>query len=247
MCTLIVGFQQHRNVPFWVAANRDELRSRPATPPAWRNGAKFLSPRDEQAGGTWLGLTRAGMFVGVTNRFPSERFLDRESRGQLVLEALEAASALALHAQLSTLSAKRFNTFHLLYADRTAAYVTWSDGEQIHHSVLPPGLHVVTERSLGGDDRGRTALIEAAIPSLERGPEGLPTPLALQQLLARGDKGDPVRGVCVDLPQFDYGSRSSLVMTMGAEPSQTRWWWAEGRPDRTPFVEHPELMAEFSR
>lgn len=194
-----------------------------------------------------MGLTRAGMFVGVTNRFPSERFADRESRGQLVLEALRAQTAVALHAQLQALSPTRFNTFHLLYADRHAAYVTWSDGAAVHHAALGKGVHVVTERSLGGDDHGRTALIEAALPALTTGPEGLPTPDALQGLLARGDPGDPVRGVCVDLPEFDYGSRSALVMTMGAELSQTRWWWADGRPDRTPFVEHPELMAQLSR
>jgi hypothetical protein len=35
-------------------------------------------------------------------------------------------------------------------------------------------------------------------------------------------------------------------MTMGADLKQTRWWWADGRPDRTPFVEHPELMKELA-
>lgn len=245
MCTLIVGFQQHPKVPLWVAANRDELRSRPAIPPRWWPSENFLAPRDETAGGSWLGLTNVGLFVGVTNRFPSERFGDRESRGQLVLEALRAPSARALRASLASLSAKRFNTFHLLYADRDAAFVTWSDGTQVHHAELQPGVHVVTERSLGGDDHGRTALIEGAIPKLEVGDDGLPTPKALQELLARGDQGDPVRGVCVDLPEFDYGSRSSLVLRLTKELKGSQWWWADGRPDRTPFLEHPELMAEI--
>ncbi|MFT3710002.1 MAG: NRDE family protein [Archangium sp.] len=239
MCTLIVGFQQHPKTPLWVAANRDEVRSRPATPPRWWPGENFLSPRDELAGGSWLGLTREGMFVGVTNRFPSERFPERESRGQLVVEALRAGNALALHAQLSSLSPKRFNTFHLLYADREAAFVTWSDGEKIHHAALPRGVHVVTERSLGGDDHGRTALIEGLLPKLDQ-VDGVPTAAALRGLLSHGDAGDPVRGVCVDLPQFDYGSRSSMVMFLGAKP---QIWWADGRPDRTPFIEHPEWLA----
>lgn len=246
MCTLIVGFLQHPKVPLWVAANRDELRSRPASPPRWWPGENFLAPRDELAGGSWLGLTRVGLFVGVTNRFPSERFADRESRGQLVLEALRAGSAVELHAKLQSLSATRFNTFHLLYADRSAAWVTWSDGAQIHHSVLQPGVHVVTERSLGGDDHGRTALIEGAIPKLGVGADGLPTPRALQELLARGDTGDPVRGVCVDLPEFGYGSRSSLVLRVTSELKNSQWWWADGRPDRTPFIEQPDLMAGLS-
>jgi len=246
MCTLIVSFQQHASAPLVIAANRDELRGRPASGPSRWGTRDFIAPRDEQAGGTWLGLTRAGMFVGVTNRYPSERFTDRESRGALVVEALEAQSARALHTQLSKLSPKRFNTFHLLYADREAAYVTWSDGEEVHHSVLPAGLHVVTERSLGGDDHGRTQLVERAWPTLPTDEHDVPTAGGLQALLATR-VNDPAGSVCVDLPDFNYGTRSSLVLFVAPELNASRWYWADGRPDRTPFVERPELIAELTR
>ena len=184
------------------------------------------------------------MFVGVTNRFPSERFLDRESRGTLVLEALRASSATELHHSLQGLTAKRFNTFHLLYADAKAAYVTWSDGERIHHDVLQPGLHVVTERSLGGDDFGRSKLIVKKWPELERA-NGEPTPEALQQLLAARNPENAAGSVCVDLPEMDYGTRSSLVLYVRPKLSESRWFWAEGRPDRVPFIEQPELIASL--
>jgi uncharacterized protein with NRDE domain len=239
MCTLIVSFQQHQSAPLIIAANRDEMRGRPASPPRRWAGENFGAPRDEQAGGSWLGLTRGGMFVGVTNRFASERFVDRESRGTLVIDALRAPSAEALRTSLEGLSAKRFNTFHLLYADARSAFVTWSDGEQIHHEVLPPGLHVVTERSLGGDDHGRSKLITDAWPKLER-EEGEPTVPSLERLLATPQ-------VCVDLPEFDYGTRSSLVLKVRPKIADSRWYWAEGRPDRVPFIEHPELIDTLSR
>lgn len=100
MCTLIVSFRQHFEVPVVVAANRDEVRSRPATGPRrWQDEA-FVAPRDEQAQGTWLGLTATGLFVGVTNRFPAERYPDRRSRGALVVDALRSPSASALHREL---------------------------------------------------------------------------------------------------------------------------------------------------
>ena len=150
MCTLIVSFQQHQSAPVLVAANRDELRVRPATAPHFWAGEPFVAPKDEQAGGSWLGLTNRGLFVGVTNRFPSERFPERESRGTLVIEALRASSAQALRASLEGLSATRFNTFHLFFGDRQQAYVSWSDGTQVRHQELTPGLHVITERSLNG-------------------------------------------------------------------------------------------------
>ncbi len=244
MCTLIVSFQQQESAPLVIAANRDEFRARPASSPRRWPGEDFVAPRDEQAGGTWLGLTRAGMFVGVTNRFPSERFVDRESRGTLVLEALRAHTARELHAQLLHLEPTRFNSFHLLYADAEAAYVTWSDGARIQHAALPPGLHVVTERSLGGDDRGRAQLIEQAWPSLPR-EDGVPSAKGLEALLATPRSDDPAGGVCVDLPAFDYGTRSALVLFVAPDLRNSRWYWAEGRPDRTPFVEHPELIAEL--
>ncbi|MDP2275972.1 MAG: NRDE family protein [Archangium sp.] len=246
MCTLIVSVQQHQSAPLIVAANRDELRGRPASPPRRWEGAAFVAPRDDQAGGSWLGLTSTGMFVGVTNRFPSERFLDRQSRGALVIEALKAPSARALRASLEGLSAKRFNPFHLLYADAQAAFVTWSDGAQVHHDQLAPGLHVVTERSLGGDDHGRSKLISSAWPSLAR-VDGVPTAGALQGLLARPNPADPAGGVCVDWPEMNYGTRSSLVLFVAPQVVDSRWFWAEGRPDKTPFVESPELISALAR
>lgn len=244
MCTLIVSFQQHPDVPVLVAANRDEVKSRPASGPRrWAN-EPFIAPRDEQAGGTWLGLTSGGLFVGITNRFPSERHPDRRSRGALVLEALRAPSAAALHRQLATLDWRRFNAFHLLYVDAEHAFVTWSDGAQLSQEVLSPGLQVVTERSLGGDDRARTSLIVerwSGLPTVE----GLPTPEGLFGLLGATRPEDPMGGVCVDLPQWNYGTRSSMVLYLGRSLPASRLFWAEGAPDRTAFVERPDLLAEL--
>lgn len=155
-----------------------------------------------------------------------------------MLEALRAPSARALRDRLEGLSPTRFNPFHLLFGDRSQAFVSWSDGTQVRHQELTPGLHVITERSLGGDDQGRAQRIVDAWPSLER-EAGVPTQGALQSLLAQ-------RGVCVDLPDFNYGTRSSLVLSVAPKLSDSRWSWADGRPDQVPFVEHPELITSLS-
>ena len=197
------------------------------------------------AGGSWLGLTTRGLFVGVTNRFPSERFPERESRGALVIEALRAPSARALRAQLEGLSPTRFNTFHLFFGDRQQAYVSWSDGTQVRHQELTPGLHVITERSLGGDDHGRTKRIFDAWPSLPR-QGGVPTQRALQSLLSQTNPEDPAGGVCVDVPALNYGTRSSLVLSVAPKLSDSKWSWADGRPDQVPFIEHPALIAALT-
>ena len=241
MCTLIVSVGQYSSAPLVIAANRDELRRRPASPPhRWVN-EDFVAPRDDEGGGTWLGLTKTGLFVGITNRYPSERHVGRASRGTLVHEALRAPSAVALRSQLDTLSVERFNTFHLLYADAHAAFVTWSDGEKVQHLALAPGLHVVTERSLGGDDQGRADIVTGAWPTLET-QDGVPTPGALQRLLS----GPVPAGVCVDLPALDYGTRSSLVLFVTPQVRASRWFWCEGRPDQHAFVEQPDLVAALT-
>lgn len=244
MCTLIVSFREHEPFPFFVAANRDESLTRPASGPHKWRGLPFVAPRDDQAGGTWLGVTTSGMFVGVTNRFLAPKHDERESRGALVVEALRAPDAKTLHARLSSLPATRFNAFHLLYVDATNAFVTWSDGDTVRQQVLAPGLHVVTERSLGGDDRARTALIEERWPEVS--PNGsTPTPEALQRLLGATRPDDPLGGVTVEAPLRNYGTRSSFVFFRAKHLAASRFFWADGRPDRTPFVERPELVAEL--
>ena len=245
MCTLIVSFREHDPFPFFVAANRDESLTRPARGPLKWAGLPFVAPRDEQAGGTWLGVTTSGMFVGVTNRFMAPKHDDRESRGALVVEALRAPDAKTLHARLSTLPATRFNAFHLLYVDATDAFVTWSDGDTVQQQVLSPGLHIVTERSLGGDDRARTSLITERWAEVS--PNGsVPTPAALQGLLGATRPDDPLGGVTVEAPLWNYGTRSSFVFFRAKELAASRFFWADGRPDRTPFIERPELVAELA-
>src|SRR5689334_12777158 len=102
MCTLVVATRLVPGFPLVVAANRDERLSRAASPPAF-DGRGFIAPRDEVAGGTWLGLNRHGVFVGVTNRFGVAKDDARESRGELVIEGLAAETAAQLHEKLAAL------------------------------------------------------------------------------------------------------------------------------------------------
>ena len=230
MCTLIAAVRQSEEAPLVVAANRDEKLDRAARPPLLWNGGPipFVAGRDEVGGGTWLGLNRAGLFVGVTNRFGVDRDPRRQSRGALVVEALGAGTARELHARLGALDAGRFNAFHLLYADRGEAFVTWSDGAAVRQEVLAPGVHVVTERSLGGDDRARTETVHELWGGLPSG--RAPSSEELFAILRHHRPDDPVGSVCVHLPELGYGTRSSCVLRLGTGAADVEMWWAEGAP-----------------
>ena len=68
MCTLVVASHVLPDRPLVVVANRDEQLDRASSPPfAWKEG--FFAPRDDVAGGTWLGVNDHGVFVGITNRY----------------------------------------------------------------------------------------------------------------------------------------------------------------------------------
>lgn len=238
MCTLAAFVGVWPGSPLVVAANRDERLDRPASGPRRWAGEPFMAPRDEQSGGTWLGLNRWGLFVGITNRAGSTPDPSRASRGQLVVEALRLESARAVHAAFDdTLDAKRFNAFHLLYADTSGdAFVTWFDGESTHREQLSAGLTVVTERSLGGDDHGRIERVRRHLEPLVRR-DATPPLEELAPALREHVEGDPIGSACVHVPALRYGTRSSLLLHVAPDPRRSVWLWTEGPPCTTAYAE----------
>jgi uncharacterized protein with NRDE domain len=176
--------------------------------------------------------------VGITNRAGEAPDPTRRSRGELVAEALRSPDARALHQSLRTLPPERHNPFHLLYADERDAFVTWSDGRALTQLELSPGLHIVTERSLGGDNRGRAErlrrLFEASrAASLEQ----------LHALLTIHDEAEPLAGSCIHADALGYGTRSSFIYVSGEKPVAS---WREGHPCSSPSSDlAPQLSVLF--
>jgi uncharacterized protein with NRDE domain len=242
VCTLIAFVGGWAEAPLIIAANRDESLTRASSGPRAWPGEAFVAPRDEEAGGTWLGLHRDGLFVGVTNRAGSMRDPALRSRGILVVEALRLGSAHRVHEALASggaLDGRAFNPFHLFYADLTgAAFVTWFDGSAVHQQSIPRGLFIVTERSLGGDDHGRTERVRSRLdPLLARA-----APARLEEIapaLRDHDGDDRIAATCIHVPELGYGTRSSLLLDVRPGHSASRWLWAEGSPCTGPYVEVP--------
>jgi len=229
VCTLVVAFRHFTDRPLVVLANRDERLDRPAAPPTRWPGEPFVAPKDLAAGGTWLGFTDGGMFVGITNRFGVPKDDARKSRGDLVVHALRAPSARALHATLAGLDPLLYNAFHLLYVDQSDVFVTWCDGKVVHQATLGAGVNVVTERSLGGSDEGRTEAILARMGEL-----GPSADLESLEAIMRRHGDPPINGTCVHLPEFGYGTRSSMSLVVDDRGRPTMRF-ADGNPCVTPY------------
>lgn len=236
MCTLVAFVGVWSAAPLLVLANRDERLDRASSGPRRWAGEDFVAPRDDEAGGTWLGLGRSGLFVGVTNRAGAPRDAKLVSRGRLVVEALRLGTARNVRDAFEggAIDGHRYNPFHLFYADLTDAFVTWYDGAALQAERVPAGLVIVTERSLGGEDRGRTERVRARLaPFLSRS-----APPALEELapaMREHDEANRLAATCVHAPELGYGTRSSLLLDVRPEPPATRWLWAEGPPCVTAY------------
>lgn len=123
MCLALIAWQSHPDYPLVVAANRDEFYTRATRPAAWWGQAvSLLAGRDEEAGGTWLGVNRRGRFAMLTNvRAPSERNPHAPTRGALVVSALQSGESIATWLQSLAVRSHAYNGFNLLVGDALAA------------------------------------------------------------------------------------------------------------------------------
>lgn len=236
MCTLIVATRVWADTPLLVAANRDERLDRPSEPPRVRgDSARWVfAPLDLEAGGTWWGLNAHGLFAGITNRFGAALDESRRSRGHLVLDALEARSAGDAAQAIAVRDPREHNAFHLVVADATNAHVIHSDGTVFAARKLEEGIHVVTERSFeaGVSERESTARRELAELSRAESPDED----AFLSLL-RHHANAPFESLCVHMDDHGYGTRSSTLVRLGADPAAVRVLHADGPPCRTPYVD----------
>jgi uncharacterized protein with NRDE domain len=210
MCSIVLIHHVLEDFPILIGANRDENKDRPASGPeiSHQGDRTVLAPKDLEAGGTWLGTNDAGLFAGITNRFAAPRHTDRRSRGELPLLALAQENPRQAVEVIQEQGPSAFNAFHLLLAQADDARIIWSDGEQFHEKSLKPGIHILTESSFEAGPPDRGEFIQNYLsPMINRGQI---TVAEIQKLL--GEKREPsFHGLCVDVPEINYATRSATV------------------------------------
>jgi uncharacterized protein with NRDE domain len=211
MCLILIAYRSHPDFPLVVAANRDEYHARPTAPADWWD-ANLLAGKDEQSGGTWLGVTRSGRFAAVTNYHEGRPKNPEDlSRGKLVTDFLRSPTSPREY--LESLEPQRYAGFGLVVSDlRTLGYFSnRADGV----TMLQPGIYGLSNHLLDTDwpkvDRGKKAMRE--LLEHTRNPRQLSD--SLLELL--GDRaGAPERERAMFVLDPVHGTRSSTVGTFGA-------------------------------
>ena len=119
MCLILMAWQTDAKFPCVIAANRDELHSRPtAAAEWWRSTPPILAGKDLMAGGTWLGVTRNGRFAALTNyRDPEQRREGTPSRGTLVTSILQSTDTVRQSLERLREVGAGYNGFNLIFSD----------------------------------------------------------------------------------------------------------------------------------
>lgn len=233
MCTIIVLNNAHPRYPVVVAANRDEFYARPSRGPVLlAEQPRTVGGMDEQKGGTWMGVTEHGLFVGLTNqRSYAPRTRAPRSRGDVVLAALACATTGDIHDYIRTLDTSQYESFNLIYGDADGLQVAYVRRDERPIEILPvaDGISVLSNDRLDAEDFPKLDRARSLVEPIQKQPWPQLT-ASLQKVLADHSlpKARPM-DVPADLP-FDhqelhrlqalcvhtdhYGTRSSTVVAL---------------------------------
>jgi hypothetical protein len=248
MCTVVILRRPKHPWPLILAANRDEMSSRPWRPPGrhWPDRPEVVAGIDLLAGGSWLGINDYGVVAAVMNRRsslgPDERL---RTRGELVLEALEHADATVAAKALADLDGLSYRTFNLVVADNRDAYWLRSRGTDAGGKIelfeVPAGLSMITAY-----DRNDLASprIRHYLPRFEQAP--LPDPdkgdwAAWEALLASRDHDAAAdsREAMAIVTGSGFATVSSSLIALpeiGRSEKRPVWRFAPGLPGEAAFA-----------
>lgn len=261
MCTLSFAWRVFADTPLVVVANRDEGVERPSLPPERVEDERtVVAPRDEEAGGTWIGYNDRGLFAGIANRWVDDPPVGERSRGLLMRDVLRKDTAVAAARTVEReLSRRQYEPFTIVVADALAgvddpgpgaspvpdderadpvsAVLLEYDGS-LGTTVLEPGVHVVVNVGTDGNYRIPGKRPEAGRRQAENA-DGLRADLAPEpgetatewRERARTAIRDHEYGVCVHGDGF--GTRSSSVLSFGE--GGVRYEFADGPPCETDY------------
>jgi hypothetical protein len=237
MCLLIVLRGRFASHPIVVASNRDERTDRKASPPGLFVGHRhrMISPRDRQAGGTWLAVNDRGLFAGLTNIADVPAPAGATSRGELPHLALDEDDLAAAVAAVTAAAQKRaFAGFQLVLCDGARTVLLRHARHGLQRTDWPEPLLVASNEHAPGS---------LVLPGLDAALAHAASPAQLVDRLRPllRDRGGPGRHAV--LKRGDgYGTVSSALIAVPArDPAALVWLHAPGPPDVTEYRDYGNL------
>ncbi len=244
MCTVIILRRPNHDWPLILASNRDELKTRPWKAPGrhWPDRAEVTAGQDVLAKGTWLGINDWGVLAGVLNRpEPAGQKVNKRSRGELPLEALDHAEATVASEAICSINPSSYQPFNLIIADKARAFWLSSPGGNatVSSSPIPEGLSMITAFNLNDNDSPRIRyykpLFEATTPpDVENGDWS-----TWKSLM-----GDRKNNLCdsenASMTIISSNGLETVSSSLIALPGQNydikpQWLFSPGRPDKNAY------------
>lgn len=140
MCT--VTYLPLENNNFILTSNRDETPLRKTIPPQKyiENGVALTYPKDELAGGTWIGLSDEQRLVCLLNggfEIHQRKGFYKMSRGIIVKNILSAADPVAFINAFNFIDIEPFTLVLVVWETQLEAYELVWDGNKKHFNKLP--------------------------------------------------------------------------------------------------------------
>jgi uncharacterized protein with NRDE domain len=150
MCLLAIAFNHRQDTALAVCSNRDEFYQRPTLPLHWWQDMPVLAGRDEQQGGTWIGLSQNNRFAAVTNfrDLFKPGFYDArpKSRGNLVTDFLCSQASAQSWADSVLPEFDLYGGFNLLIYDGEQLLYLNNFNNQVRS--LEPGIYALSNHLL---------------------------------------------------------------------------------------------------
>lgn len=226
MCLVGIAWRAHPHYPLILAGNRDEFHERPSSDADWwPDGSGTFGGRDLLAGGSWLGVNRAGRIAVVTNHpgRPPGPAHDL-SRGHLVRDHLSGSAPAGDFLSRVQAQENRFAGFCLIVGNVAG----------LHGLISPPGLHAARWSLPQGITAISNGPLEARWPKVNYIEAELQQWIAadrpdIETLLSVLGRTEPVGSADLTGHQAayriratpfvlgqDYGTRSSTVLIINA-------------------------------
>jgi hypothetical protein len=243
MCLLAVQYKSVPEAPILVAANREEEYERGSLVHSIQPGKpRVLSGVDTRAGGTWLGVNQAGLFVGAANRPRMVMPAAPKSRGLLCRDLLRANSARhAVDMAMEELTANKYDGVNFIIADYESGWAVHG-GDDPHVVELVEGLNIISSYDLNDmrDDRQKLArrlltlqMLDSAVKFLAVSSKAFARPPA-----AADRPGMVVRGK-------ERGTVSSTLIALGKKPRDAIFQYANGSPETARYEDYSPLLRDI--